>query len=217
MSSAVRMSGRVAAMLLAAAAAALAIPAQGADDNAAERARLAEERSAAEARFVDRDAECRQRFVVSACVAEARRARRTALDSISARQRVLDDARRQHRAVERRTALAAKAADDAGRERERGKKAASAPAAAAIAGSAASSPRVRPAARSGEAKGSAPKASPATRRQLEDRNRAAFATRQKDAARHREEAVDAAILRMEKHPPAKSLPVPSAVRAASSP
>lgn len=216
MSSAVRISGSVAAMLLAAAVAVLAIPAQGADGNA-ERARLAEERSAVEARFVDRDAECRQRFVVSACVAEARRARRTALDSISARQRVLDDARREHRAVERRTALAAKAADDAGRERERGKKAASAPPAAAMAGSAASSPRVRPAARSGEAKGSAPKASPVTRRELEERNRAAFATRQKDAARHREEAVAAAILRMEKHTPAKSLPVPSAVRAASSP
>ena len=209
-----RASGRVAAMLLAAAAA-LAMPAHAADGDGAERARLAGERSAAEARFVASDAECRQRFVVSACVAEARRARRTALDALSARQRVLDDARRQQRAVERRAALAAKAADDAGRERERGKKAAAAPASAASSQLGGRPPGARNEPKA--AKGPVRKPSPAVRRQLEERNRAAFSARQKDAARHREGAVDATILRMAKHPPAKSLPVPSSVRAASSP
>ena len=247
MSSAFAVAHRVAGLLLAAMAT-LATPARAADGDAAERARLAEERSSTEARFVARDAECRQRFVVSECVADARQERRIALDALRVRQQELDDGRRQQRAAERRAALAAKAAEDSQRERERPARAASSPAAGAagatgMAASSASPPRAgkpfearreprnaspaktpsashdRQAASNVQAKGSTAKTSPATRQQLEEQHRAAFAARQREAARHRDEAVGATILRMEKHAPASSLPLPSAppARPASAP
>lgn len=247
MSRVVRVARPVAGLLLAAVAM-LATSAPAGDGDAAEQARLAEERSGAEARFVARDAECRQRFVVSECVADARRERRIALDALRVRQQDLDDGRRQQRAAERRAALAAKAAEDSQRERERSAKAASAPTAGAAgaagaAASGASSPRAgkpfearheprnaspvktpsasrdRRAASNVQAKGSTVKTSPATRQQLEEQHRAAFATRQREAARHRDAAVGATILRMEKHAPASSLPLPSAppARPASTP
>ena len=234
MTSATSFSGRLVAVLVMVASS-LAAPAHAADSDAGERARLAEQRSAIEARFVARDAECRQRFVVSACAADARHDRRTALDALRARQRVLDDARRQERASERRAALAAKATEDTRREGERAARAASSPAAG---GSSASSPREgrrfegrreksgrqptvaspsrdRSAARSSASSAPALKAAPATRRQLEERSRASFAARQQEAARHREDSVAATIKRMEKHSPARSLPVPPAPSAAS--
>ena len=221
--SVVARTSRVVAGVLLTVAATLVAPARAADGDAGERARLAEQRSAAEAGFAARDEECRQRFVVSACVADARRDRRTALDVLRARERVLDDARRQERAGERRAALTAKAADDSKRERERAAMAASSPAAAASTASAASRPREgRPFEGRHEPKLKKPassKANPATRQQLEERNRASFEARQQEAAQHREETVEATIKRMEKRSPARSLPIPSAsaVRAASAP
>jgi colicin import membrane protein len=208
------------------------------DASAGEQSALASERAAAEAKFAARDQACRQRFVVSACVADARRDRRIALDALRIRQRALDDAERQERASERRADLAAKSLEDGRREAARAGEADPASSAAsalpkgrpfesphadktgkaAAAASAASSGRAAKHAGS-ERKAPPAAADPALRKSREERSREAFTIRQKQAAQHREEVIDAAIRRMKKHPPGSSLPLPGApgARAASTP
>ena len=89
--------------------------ATGADD--AERAAIAAERAAIDARFAARERECLQRFVVTSCVDDAKRERRIGLDGLKARQLALDEARRRARTDERSAEIAAKAAEDAKRQR----------------------------------------------------------------------------------------------------
>ncbi len=102
-------------LLLALAWAGMAAAAAVGEDN--ERARIAAERAALNARFAERDRECRARFVVTSCVDDAKRERRLGLDGLKARQLKLDEAKRRARTEERRAELAAKAADDARHER----------------------------------------------------------------------------------------------------
>jgi len=90
-------------------AALVALPALAAGD-AAERERLAQERRDIERRYDAQDAECHQRFAVTSCVDEVRRARREALDEVTARQIALDDAERQRRAQARRERIERKGA-----------------------------------------------------------------------------------------------------------
>ena len=208
------------------------------DASAGERSALASERAAAEAKFVERDQACRQRFVVSACIADARRDRRIALDALRIRQRALDDAQRQERASERRADLATKSVEDGRREAVRAGKADPASSAASdlpkgrpfesphadktgkAAAAASSASSGRAAKRAGSDRKAAPAAADqALRRSREERSREAFTTRQQQAAQHREEVIDAAIRRMEKHSPGSSLPLPGApvARAASAP
>ena len=120
--------GRLAA-LVASAALAGAAAAASADDT--ERQHIATERAAAEARYAARERECRERFVVTSCVDDAKRERRQEVDALKARQLRVDEAKRRARTDERRAELAAKAAEDAQREQERAARAASAPAAGA--------------------------------------------------------------------------------------
>jgi hypothetical protein len=200
--------------------------AASADD--AERAAIAAERSTIEARYAERERECAQRFVVTSCVDEAKRERRLGLDALKARQLALDEARRRARTAERSAELAAKAAEDAKRERAVPVPAASAPRpegmprAATPGDSAASTgkrlvlpPDHRRAASAAAAQPSAG-LSPEARQANEARNRAAFEARQRHAAEHREEALDNAARRMTEKPPARSLPVPPPASAASS-
>ncbi|HEY5324743.1 MAG TPA: hypothetical protein VIK58_18095, partial [Caldimonas sp.] len=94
-------------------------------------ARIAAERAAVNARYVEQERECRTRFIVASCIDAAKRERRQELDMLRARQIVVDEARRRERAEARRSELAVKAAEDAKRDAERAARAASAPASGA--------------------------------------------------------------------------------------
>jgi colicin import membrane protein len=202
-------------------------------EHADERARIGQERAAAEARFISRERACRQRFIVTSCLNDAKAERRQAIDSLRARQLALDEARRHERAELRRAELAEKSSEDARRERARP---AHAPASAA---SAASPPIGTPfekgraeAAKSaasgahgtpGGARPSAagigikpqPQESKAAREQREAASRAAFVARQAEAAIHRSEAIERTTKRMAQKSPAAQLPPPVAASATS--
>jgi hypothetical protein len=201
--------------------------AAGADE--AERARLGAERSAIEARFAERERECRDRFVVMSCIEDARRERRQKLDALRVRQLQLDEARRRQRTADRQAELAEKAADDARREQERAARAASAPAARGAsrgletpheprgedAADRAASPRPareRPVPKAGGPKKPEPRESAAARREREERSRTDYAARQREAAEHRREVLDKAAERLKNRAPAAPLPVPEPVR-----
>lgn len=81
----------------------LALPAaaQAPDEAAAERARIASERSRIEAGFEQAKRACYGRFAVNDCLAEARSKRREGLAALRAQEITLDDAQRQRRAAER--------------------------------------------------------------------------------------------------------------------
>jgi hypothetical protein len=74
----------------------------------AERERIVAERAAAETTLAQRERECSTRFVVTACVEEARSAYRATVASLRRQQAVLDDTERRQRAVERQQRLSAK-------------------------------------------------------------------------------------------------------------
>jgi colicin import membrane protein len=211
----IRVRSAVRAGLLGVLVAGAARPAAAASADDAERAQIAAERAAIEARYEARERECTQRFVVTSCVDDAKRERREGLDVLKARQLALDEARRRARAAERSSELAAKAAEDAKRERAAHAAAASAPAVrhddAASAVPRLAIPRDRRGAASAPAAKSSAAESAAERQAREARNRAAFEARQRQAAQHREEVLDNATRQMNERAPAASLPVPAAV------
>ncbi len=103
-------------------------------DDSAERARIASDRQAVEARYDAARRDCETRFVVNDCLDQARQARRAALEPLQRQIHLLDDARRRERAVERLRLIQARQAAAAER-----------PAlAAAVAASAAPAPPVPP-------------------------------------------------------------------------
>ena len=232
---------------LLAAMAMAALPSLAATADADERARIAQERSTAEAQFSRRDRECRERFVVSSCIEEVRRERRQVLDALAARQLSLDETRRHDRSRPRLAELADRAAEDAKRDQERAAKAktaASSPGAARPASAASDGVEAAPGARRpkhsfgfgearrqsaalpdahqrgiGAAAGRNASADAAARQVREARSRSLFAARQQQAAQHRDQATSATLKRMQQHPPARSLPVPTGPvgKAASNP
>jgi hypothetical protein len=64
------------------------------DDAAAQRDAIRKERAAIEARFKAGEAECKQRFAVSGCVADLQARRRQDLETLRQRELALDDAKR---------------------------------------------------------------------------------------------------------------------------
>jgi hypothetical protein len=216
------------ALLLAfAVAASGAAVAASADDT--ERSRIAEERAAIESRYAARERECRDRFVVTSCVDDAKRDRRRGLDALRSRQIKLDEAKRRERSAERGAELAGKAAEDARREQERAARSASAPArreaprpleprhdrpAGPTGAASAALGHDRPAA-IGDGLGLKPggRESAAQRREREARHRDSFETRQRQAAEHRDEVMEKAAQRLKEHRPAAPLPVPASVPA----
>ena len=224
LSSPVRAGIRCVCLVAVAIAGASPVGATSADDQ--ERARLAAERAAIESRYSARERECKERFVVTSCVDDARRERRQGLDALRSRQIQLDEARRRERTAERQAELAAKAAEDARRDREREARAGTQahrepprplePRHESQTGDAASqaarrgSGLDRPRAKFG---GSAAKPAPAetaeARRVHEERSRAAYDARQQQAAEHRREVNEKNAERSKAHPPAAPLPVPA--------
>ena len=201
---------------------ALAAPARAEDG---ERRRIVQEREAIEARYAARERECRERFVVTSCVEDAKRDRRRGLDALRTRQLKLDEEGRRDRAAARQAELAAKAVDDARREQERAARAASAPASAGapsarlraprgVASDARRTPRDArdrpvPAARRLGIKPTQ-RGSDEERREREERSRASYEARLRRAAEHRQEVVEKAAKRGEERRPATPLPVPGA-------
>ena len=84
-------------------------PAGAVVDDRAERERIASERAATEARFVEQERACQQRFAVTACVQEAQRERRASLARLRGQQTQLDDEKRRQRAAERTESIRSKA------------------------------------------------------------------------------------------------------------
>jgi len=210
------------AALLLAWALSIAAPAHAAGDDA-ERHRIDQERAAIEARYAARARECRDRFIVTSCVDDAKVERRRALDVLRTRQLQLDEEKRRARAAERSAELAAKAADDARREQERAARAAATPATreprpleprherpAAAASSASASRHGHTGATTHRpAKKPVVSETEAQRREKEERHRETFEARQKEAEAHRQEVLDRATQRHKDRPPASPLPVPA--------
>jgi len=124
------MTLRSLSLVLGALAGLVALPALAAGDGS-EREQLAQERRDIERRYDEQEAECHQRFEVTACVDVTRRARRDALAGVTARQIAIDDAERQRRAQARRERIERRTARQAAEARDHG---------ASSAGGAASAP-----------------------------------------------------------------------------
>jgi hypothetical protein len=101
-----------------------------AQHDARERARIEQERERVEAQYKQARADCYQRFAVNSCLSDARRSRRVVIDRLRADEIVLDDAKRlaeaqaqkqrvELRQAERARQEAARAQEDAARERAR--------------------------------------------------------------------------------------------------
>ena len=155
---------------------ALLAPAQA--DEAAERARISRERAEAQSRFEQRQRECAQRFAVTPCVEAARAEHRQALLQLRRQEGVLDEAQRKQRAAARLAAIEEKRRAE--QERATEPRAGRPPAAPLLA-----QPPRRSATASPPA--SAPASDPVAAAR-EQRKRARFEARQRDAQVHREEA-----------------------------
>lgn len=70
-------------------------------DERHERQRIASERAQVQAVYVQRERECEQRFMVTACIEEVRRSRREALERLRYQDAILDEAQRRQRALQR--------------------------------------------------------------------------------------------------------------------
>jgi len=166
------------------------------------RARIKDERSRIETQFNAEMAACRQRFVVTACVDDARQRRRDALTAPRAEELTLDDLERRERAAVRREVIQAKQREAASR--------AAAPLAASAPGE-----RVRPgpsAATSAPAQradpGAAASAAQASARQRANAARERQAQIEATQARIRERQAE----RLREGKVAAPLPVPAASR-----
>ncbi len=178
-----------------------ALPALAAD---VERQRIGRERAAVTSRYQKAEAECRQRFVVTPCIDEAKAQQRKALAELRERELVIDDADRKRRAATRRADIAEKREQAVARAVEGTASAparAGAPRAAMVAPSpphAASAPRE--AMDGGPSQAAARAADAAKRTQASDANRLRIEAR----VRKKDEAakLDAAALK-------KAAPLPS--------
>jgi colicin import membrane protein len=164
-------------------AAGLALPAAAQNqqaEEAAERARIASERTRIEAEFEQANKACYQKFAVNDCIADARAKRREVLADLRRQELVLNDADRRRRSSERLEEIEKKTADRRAAQ-------ASAPAPAA---SAASTPA---SARAASTPASAPRAARAPREPEQARqvdpgaNARRYNERLEDAAQHKAE------------------------------
>ena len=128
-------------------AAGLALPAAAQNqqaEEAAERARIASERTRIEAEFEQANKACYQKFAVNDCIADARAKRRELLADLRRQELVLNDADRRRRSSERLEEIEKKTADRRAAQASApvpAASAASAPAPAKAASTPASAPR----------------------------------------------------------------------------
>jgi len=88
-----------------------AVPAHAGEDQA-ERDRIKAERSVIDTRFAQEQKACRARFAVTDCVHRAQRERNAAVADLRRQERLLNEAERERRAVERRKELDARNAPE---------------------------------------------------------------------------------------------------------
>lgn len=206
----------VALLLCVGAARTLAQVPATAEARAERRAAIDAERSAAEAVYRTKLADCNTRFVVSSCVEAARKERHDTLKRLDSERTAIDDVEREERAQARRAAIAKKESEAAQREREA--QAADAPASHAGARRL-TAPRPLPELVPSDAK---PPQSAQQRAADEARARSAYALKQLQAEARRQEAARRNAERAGKSKTAAPLPDPpdeafaaSAVRPAS--
>ncbi len=194
-----------------------------ANDDVADRARITAERAAVEARFAEREHECASRFVVTACVEDARREQRAALASLRQQQTLLDEAQRKQRAAERldrlskpRGSAAQQPASSAKREAHEARQSRQARAARAApppneASLAASGPERKPSQTARPLKGGAPSAplDPVNRQTREAARQADSASRTQAAQAHRSAVEQRQAERLKKGRVTHPLPVPA--------
>jgi colicin import membrane protein len=156
--------------------------AAGDADEDVQRQHIARERAEAVARYAEREAVCRERFIVTACIDTARAERRDALDRLQRQDEALDGQERRRRAAARLAAIREKTE---ALERPRAPRAADP---LTGVGGAASKPDVASAAGGQAASGAEGRASPGSS------NTSEAAARQRDAA-FRRRADDAAVRR----------------------
>lgn len=213
-----RLRARIAAAL-ACLCAAVAVHAAGGDiDDRAERARIQSERAAANSGFLERERECRTRFVVTACVNAARRDQRETLARLRSEEAVLDDAQRKQRAAQRMDTIREKLDKGDAKEREAGsveqreahRKATEPRVTVRSAGRAASEPRRSAPTPAHAASAAKPAVSAESQRAEEERKRTAFDARNDAAQAHREMVEKRNAERAAKRKPAAPLPTPAA-------
>lgn len=177
-------------------------------DEAAERERIARERSEATARHDQARRECEQRFAVTACVDEARAEHRQTMMRLRRQEALLDGAQRKQRAAQRLAEIEQNTRQERGvAPRAQAQASAAQPRQPRTPAAAAS----RPGTSASAAAASAAAASSSERRAGEERSRARFDARQRDAAVRRE-AAEQRRLEREKggKPPSAPLPDPAA-------
>jgi len=193
----------------------------------AERQRIAAERAQAHAAYAQREQACRERFIVTSCLDEAKRERRQALERLRQQEAVLDEGQRKQRAAERLEDIGAKvsgkdrAKRDAAlraqqRERERSEalgRATAASAAAAAAASSASAPASAAVAGTPSSAARAEAARVEAARRVQERNQREIDAREHQQAVARRNAERAAGGKRAAQP----LPVPGAASDASAP
>jgi colicin import membrane protein len=171
-----------------------------------ERDRIAAERAAVNASRAERERECSTRFVVAACVDEARADNRTALAGLRQRELQLDQLARHTAADARRKAIAEKAEAQQARAGE------ASPEPPRVRFRQAPEPPSPPAARESRdgvplpPGGDEPGQDRAT---IEQRNQQKFDARQREAAAHREAVMQRNSEHAAKGRPTAPLPVPA--------
>jgi hypothetical protein len=86
-------------------------PVHAQEEEATERARIAQERAAADQRLREQEQACATRFAVTSCVEAARQTHRDSVAPLRQQEFLLDEKRRQDRAAARRLELERKAAE----------------------------------------------------------------------------------------------------------
>jgi colicin import membrane protein len=175
-----------------------------ADQEALERTRIREERAQAQRLYEERAKVCNERFAVTGCLEEARAQRRDTMDRLRHEELVLDNAKRKQRAAER-----------ASRIREKQIEQESKPGPLVVRERKEPTPRPAPktAASAGSERASQPSLTPRINEEQAQRNKAAFDTKQKQAAEHRADVERRNAERLQKGKPAAPLPTPKGASA----
>jgi colicin import membrane protein len=169
-------------------------------DAEAQRARITQERTVAEARFAAQQKDCRGRFAVNDCVQKATRERNASLAELRRQERELDAAERKQRAAERQRELderraqqeqdqAQRRAKGQAEQRDREQRAAEKAAknTAKETGQAAQAPARGDPAPKGKPRTAGAPASHGPSAAEADKNRAAYEARLKEAEQHKAE------------------------------
>ncbi|HEY4067515.1 MAG TPA: hypothetical protein VGM74_11505 [Burkholderiaceae bacterium] len=181
-----------------------------------ERARIAAERAAANARFADQDRACQQNFVVTSCVDAARKEQRLTLTRLHRAELVLDDAERREAAAHHRQELQERAAAQDARASEPAPAQPSAGARTPAEPNSPATPHGHAAAEPNPAapRPKGPASSPAERQAEEQRNEQRFTERARAAQEHREAIERRNAKRASEGKVPQPLPMPAAGTAA---